>query len=237
MDSLVEVEVEFPYTAEQPDELTIKVGDVIKNVVMEDRGWWEGELNGKKGMFPDIFVKSFFSRDRDSFHFPRSGPPTQKLNISSQASLSRNRQVTFASSDTSVQDKTERAPARRQDTVILDPQGGNASVTLDEEETVIIPDPEDGLHSTSVLFHIAQVYLRRSAIKGLHHNNQLLGRPSQTLLMPLLMPLLLLTAFPWLHQKNEHEFTFSSPIVETVPVNKPESPEKRAFGVWTLFCF
>ncbi|XP_052242477.1 uncharacterized protein LOC127852563 [Dreissena polymorpha] len=57
MDSLVEVEVEFPYTAEQPDELTIKVGDVIKNVVMEDGGWWEGELNGKKGMFPDNFVK------------------------------------------------------------------------------------------------------------------------------------------------------------------------------------
>ena len=53
----VDVEVEFKYEAEQPDELSINVGDVIKNVVMSDGGWWEGELNGKKGMFPDNFVK------------------------------------------------------------------------------------------------------------------------------------------------------------------------------------
>ena len=53
----VEVEVEFKYDAEQADELSINVGDVIKNVVMSEGGWWEGELNGKKGMFPDNFVK------------------------------------------------------------------------------------------------------------------------------------------------------------------------------------
>ena len=54
---LVEVEVEFKYEAEQADELSINVGDIIKNVVMSEGGWWEGELNGKKGMFPDNFVK------------------------------------------------------------------------------------------------------------------------------------------------------------------------------------
>ena len=54
---LVEVEVEFKYDAEQADELSINVGDIIKNVVMSEGGWWEGELNGKKGMFPDNFVK------------------------------------------------------------------------------------------------------------------------------------------------------------------------------------
>ena len=53
----VEVEVEFKYDAEQADELSINVGDIIKNVVMSEGGWWEGELNGKKGMFPDNFVK------------------------------------------------------------------------------------------------------------------------------------------------------------------------------------
>ena len=52
--------VEFDYDAEQEDELTIKVGDVIKNVQMSEGGWWEGELNGKKGMFPDNFVKVGF---------------------------------------------------------------------------------------------------------------------------------------------------------------------------------
>ncbi|WAR07476.1 SH3K1-like protein [Mya arenaria] len=53
----VEVEVEYAYEAEQSDELSIKVGDVLSNVVMSEGGWWEGELNGKKGMFPDNFVK------------------------------------------------------------------------------------------------------------------------------------------------------------------------------------
>ncbi|KAK3597309.1 hypothetical protein CHS0354_010940 [Potamilus streckersoni] len=54
---MVEVLVEYDYQAEQEDELTIKKGDIIKNVVMSDGGWWEGELSGKKGMFPDNFVK------------------------------------------------------------------------------------------------------------------------------------------------------------------------------------
>lgn len=49
--------VEFDYEAEQDDELTLHVGDIIKNVSTADGGWWEGELNGKKGMFPDNFVK------------------------------------------------------------------------------------------------------------------------------------------------------------------------------------
>ena len=49
--------MEFKYDAEQPDELSINIGDVIKNVIMSEGGWWEGELNGKKGMFPDNFVK------------------------------------------------------------------------------------------------------------------------------------------------------------------------------------
>lgn len=38
---------------------------------------------------------SIFSRDRTPSR-ARSGPPTQKLNISAQASISKNRQVSFA---------------------------------------------------------------------------------------------------------------------------------------------
>jgi len=53
----VDVEVVYSYDAEQPDELSIKPGDVIKNVIMAEGGWWEGEIAGKKGMFPDNFVK------------------------------------------------------------------------------------------------------------------------------------------------------------------------------------
>ena len=49
--------MEYDYKAEQEDELNLKVGDVISNVQTAEGGWWEGELRGKKGMFPENFVK------------------------------------------------------------------------------------------------------------------------------------------------------------------------------------
>nr|KAG5692636.1 hypothetical protein BaRGS_003526 [Batillaria attramentaria] len=54
---MAEAVVEFDYDAEQEDELTLRVGNVIRNVITAEGGWWEGELNGKKGMFPENFVK------------------------------------------------------------------------------------------------------------------------------------------------------------------------------------
>ena len=48
----------FDYDAANPDELTLKEGQVV--VVLSkhagDSGWWEGELHGKRGVFPDNFV-------------------------------------------------------------------------------------------------------------------------------------------------------------------------------------
>lgn len=49
--------MEYDYTAKEPDELTIKKGEVIREVVKKPGGWWEGILNDKKGMFPDNFVR------------------------------------------------------------------------------------------------------------------------------------------------------------------------------------
>ncbi|XP_051721229.1 SH3 domain-containing protein 21 isoform X2 [Ctenopharyngodon idella] len=50
--------VMFDYTAVSEDELNLKKGDVITviNKSTEDDGWWEGELNGHRGIFPDNFV-------------------------------------------------------------------------------------------------------------------------------------------------------------------------------------
>ncbi|XP_059837565.1 CD2-associated protein isoform X1 [Hypanus sabinus] len=63
---MVEVTVEYDYDAAQEDELTLRVGDVIKNVrKLEEEGWCEGELNGKRGLFPDNFVKEV-KRDTDA---------------------------------------------------------------------------------------------------------------------------------------------------------------------------
>ncbi|XP_056125285.1 CD2-associated protein isoform X1 [Rhinichthys klamathensis goyatoka] len=55
---MVEVVVEYDYEALQEDELTLRLGDVIRNVRrIDEDGWMEGDLNGKRGLFPDNFVK------------------------------------------------------------------------------------------------------------------------------------------------------------------------------------
>ncbi|XP_069559167.1 CD2-associated protein isoform X1 [Brachyistius frenatus] len=54
----MEVVVEYEYDALHEDELTLRPGDVIKNVrYVEEDGWMEGDLDGKRGLFPDNFVK------------------------------------------------------------------------------------------------------------------------------------------------------------------------------------
>ncbi|XP_028253449.1 CD2-associated protein [Parambassis ranga] len=54
----MEVVVEYEYEALHEDELTLRLGDIIKNVRhIEEDGWMEGDLNGKRGLFPDNFVK------------------------------------------------------------------------------------------------------------------------------------------------------------------------------------
>ena len=49
--------VTFSYKPELDDELVLEVGDIITNIVDVDVGWCEGELNGKKGVFPNNFVE------------------------------------------------------------------------------------------------------------------------------------------------------------------------------------
>ncbi|XP_070842143.1 SH3 domain-containing kinase-binding protein 1 isoform X3 [Chaetodon trifascialis] len=54
---MVEAVVEFDYEAQQDDELSLSVGDIIVNIRRDDGGWWEGELGGRRGLFPDNFVR------------------------------------------------------------------------------------------------------------------------------------------------------------------------------------
>ncbi|XP_011891087.1 PREDICTED: SH3 domain-containing kinase-binding protein 1 isoform X7 [Cercocebus atys] len=54
---MVEAIVEFDYQAQHDDELTISVGEIITNIRKEDGGWWEGQINGRRGLFPDNFVR------------------------------------------------------------------------------------------------------------------------------------------------------------------------------------
>ena len=54
---LVSAKVLYPYIAIQPDELTLVIGEVIRKVIKKDDGWWEGEIDGKCGIFPNSFVE------------------------------------------------------------------------------------------------------------------------------------------------------------------------------------
>lgn len=49
--------MEFDYQSQHDDELTIAVGDIISNIRKDEGGWWEGELDGRRGLFPDNFVR------------------------------------------------------------------------------------------------------------------------------------------------------------------------------------
>ncbi|XP_069742861.1 CD2-associated protein isoform X2 [Narcine bancroftii] len=116
---MVEVIVEYDYEAAQEDELNLRVGDLIKNVrKLEEEGWCEGELNGKKGLFPDNFVKEI-KRDGDAkeespvnkreksgnvanlvqrmstFGFPIGGFPAQPRSLRRRISKKRLCEATF----------------------------------------------------------------------------------------------------------------------------------------------
>jgi len=48
----------YDYDAENPDDLSFKEGEFINVLDQSDpSGWWEGELNGKRGFFPSNFVE------------------------------------------------------------------------------------------------------------------------------------------------------------------------------------
>lgn len=51
-------QVMFDYKPKAEDELEMKKGDmvVVLSKESEDEGWWQGELNGRCGFFPDNFV-------------------------------------------------------------------------------------------------------------------------------------------------------------------------------------
>ncbi|XP_026640605.1 SH3 domain-containing kinase-binding protein 1 isoform X6 [Microtus ochrogaster] len=67
----------FPYEAQNDDELTIKEGDIVTLINKDciDVGWWEGELNGRRGVFPDNFVKLLPADFDKEGNRPKKPPP------------------------------------------------------------------------------------------------------------------------------------------------------------------
>lgn len=73
--------VMFDYKAKAEDELELNKGDivVILRKETEDEGWWEGEINGRCGFFPDNFVMVIPPMDSLQSG-TTSQPPTRNLN-------------------------------------------------------------------------------------------------------------------------------------------------------------
>jgi len=46
----------FDYVSDEPQDLEFVRGDRIKVLLQHSSGWWDGELDGKKGTFPSSFV-------------------------------------------------------------------------------------------------------------------------------------------------------------------------------------
>ena len=47
----------YNYVGQEEDELTIQAGDIIGLINGDNADWWEGELNGKVGVFPANYVE------------------------------------------------------------------------------------------------------------------------------------------------------------------------------------
>uniref|UniRef100_A0A8D2JT60 SH3 domain-containing kinase-binding protein 1 n=1 Tax=Sciurus vulgaris TaxID=55149 RepID=A0A8D2JT60_SCIVU len=83
---MVEAIVEFDYQAQHDDELTISVGEVITNIRKEDGGWWEGQINGRRGLFPDNFVREI-KKDMKKDPLSNKAPEKPMHDVSSGNSL------------------------------------------------------------------------------------------------------------------------------------------------------
>ncbi|CAJ1062722.1 SH3 domain-containing protein 21 isoform X1 [Xyrichtys novacula] len=77
----MEVLVLVDFEGTMGDEISVKMGDVVKNVTKaSEEGWLEGELGGKRGIFPATFVKEVpIYLIGDSKREPRSLRKTKKM--------------------------------------------------------------------------------------------------------------------------------------------------------------
>ncbi|KAF7708723.1 SH3 domain-containing protein 21 [Silurus meridionalis] len=106
-------QVMFDYTANSEDELELKKGDIVAiiNKACEDEGWWEGELNGRRGFFPDNFVMIIPMETLQE----KSQPPLRRETVKqpvNQASLMDNRSTELNTKTETKDDKSEAKDLR-----------------------------------------------------------------------------------------------------------------------------
>jgi septal ring factor EnvC (AmiA/AmiB activator) len=76
---LPQARVLFDYRPQQPDELELKVGDVIGIVTKDDSGWWTGTLRNVTGQFPSNFVEMVVTPPTSAAPSPSEQKQPQKV--------------------------------------------------------------------------------------------------------------------------------------------------------------
>eukprot|EP01119_Soliformovum_irregulare_P010790 TRINITY_DN265_c0_g7_i2.p1 TRINITY_DN265_c0_g7~~TRINITY_DN265_c0_g7_i2.p1 ORF type:complete len:813 (+),score=293.46 TRINITY_DN265_c0_g7_i2:14-2452(+) len=86
----------FDYEGSGESELSLKQGDIVNVLSVEDPEWWEGELNGKIGFFPKLYVEMLPAKDTAKEMSPAVSPAISKntaLNTSSDQVKGQTRKV------------------------------------------------------------------------------------------------------------------------------------------------
>uniref|UniRef100_A0A8D0C993 Neutrophil cytosolic factor 2 n=1 Tax=Salvator merianae TaxID=96440 RepID=A0A8D0C993_SALMN len=63
-----QVVARYTYEATQPEDLAFQKGDTILVLTKVNNEWWEGECNGKVGIFPKAFVEEHCTQDPGSLY-------------------------------------------------------------------------------------------------------------------------------------------------------------------------
>jgi hypothetical protein len=53
-----QVKAMYDYTAKNARELTFRAGEVINVTQKNNSGWWQGEIGGRRGVFPADYVQA-----------------------------------------------------------------------------------------------------------------------------------------------------------------------------------
>lgn len=67
----------FDYEAHEDDELSFNENDIIRLVQETDDGWWTGERNGQKGLFPANYVELLHAASAPAPAPPARPPPAE----------------------------------------------------------------------------------------------------------------------------------------------------------------
>ncbi|XP_056142161.1 SH3 domain-containing protein 21 isoform X2 [Lampris incognitus] len=104
----MEVLVLIDFEGIMGDEMTVRTGDVVKKVTKaNEEGWLEGELNGKRGIFPANFVKEVpvfligdLKREPRSFRTSKMKKPTRKCEVAFAYSRQNEDELELAAGET-----------------------------------------------------------------------------------------------------------------------------------------